>query len=107
MSPHGSGQHDGLEVSALAREFGHRIAVGHTRDLLIEDRALVEFLGHVVRRRADEFHPSIVGLAVGVGSDEGREERVMDVDDPGPIGVDELGGQNLHVASQHHQIDVE
>lgn len=107
VGANGPCQNDRLEVSSFPRELGHRVAVGHTCDLLVEDRSFVEFFGHVVRGGPDQLHTPVMSLAVGVGSDEGREERVMNVDDPRSIGVDQDGRQDLHVAGQHHEIDVE
>ena len=82
-------QNDRLEVATLACEFGDRITVSDTGDFLIENRSFVEFFGHVVRS----------------GSDESREERMVNVDDARTICVDDPRRQDLHVSSQHDQID--
>ena len=58
------------------------VAVRDVHGVLLDDRALVEVGGRVVRGRADELDAAVVGLAVRVGADERRQERVVDVDDP-------------------------
>ena len=103
----GASQNDRLEVASFAREFGHRVTVRHPCDFLVEDRALVEILGDVVRSGPDQLHTAIVGLTIRIGADEGGQERVVDVDDSRSIGVDQDGGQNLHVARQNDEVDVE
>ena len=98
-------QNDRLEVATFACEFGDRITVSDTGDFLIENRSFVKFFGHVVRSGSDELHAAIVSLAIRVGSDESREKRVVNVDDARTICVDDPRRQDLHVSSQHDQID--
>lgn len=107
VGAHGAGQDDGLEVPTFAGELGHRVAVGDPGDFLIENRPLVEFFGDVVRSGADELHTSVVRLSVRVGADECGKERVMDVDDSRPVCIHDPWGQDLHVTSQHDEVDVE
>src|SRR5262249_18238125 len=61
---HGPGQDDLLEVAALADEVVHRVAVAHPRDVLLDDRPLVEVGGDVVGSRPGHLHPARVGLVV-------------------------------------------
>ena len=74
--------------------------------LLLDDRTLVEVGGHVVRGRSDQLHAAGVGLVVGLGALEAGQERVVDVDRAAFEGPAEVVGQDLHVAGQHHQVDV-
>ncbi len=59
------------------------------RVLSLLDILGVQFLGHVVGGSADRLHAPLVRPPVGVGPCEGRQERVVDVDDPVRVGVHE------------------
>ena len=83
-----------------------RRAVVDPGDLLLDDRAGVQLRRHVVRRRPDQLHPAVVCRLVRVGAHEGRQEAVVDVDQPlGEAGA-EVRRHDLHVAGQHHEVDV-
>ena len=58
-----------------------RIAVGDADHVLLDDRAIVEHLGDVVAGGADQLHAAGERLVVGLGADERRQERVVNVDD--------------------------
>ena len=75
--------------------------MAHADDVLLDDRPVVEFLGHVMAGRADEFHAALGCLMVRPRADEGRQEAVVDVDYPVPVARAEPRGKNLHVARQH------
>ena len=79
--------------------------MGHAGDVLRDDRPLVEVGGGVVGGRADHLHPPLVGLVVGLGADERRQQRVVDVDDLVRVARHELLAEHLHVAGQHQQLD--
>ena len=66
----------------------------------------VQLGGHVVRGRTDHLHPAVEGAVIGLRALEGREEGVVDVDRPTGVLVHELRREDLHVTSQHHEIDV-
>ena len=74
--------------------------------LLLDDRALVEVGGDVVRRRADQLHAAVVRLVVRLRALEAGQERVVDVDRAALERVAEPVGEDLHVARQHHEVDV-
>ena len=59
-------------------------------DVLLDDRPGVELLGDVVRGRADDLHAAVARALVGVGAGEGRQERVVDVDDRDADPVEEV-----------------
>ncbi len=77
--------------------------MGHTLRLLLDDRAFVEIGGDVMRRGADDLHAPLVGLMIGLGALEARQEGVMNVDDAAEEGRREAIGENLHVAGQDHE----
>jgi ribosomal protein L18 len=73
---------DGLfDVLAVAHHVVDRVGVVDADHVLLDDRPLVEFAGHVVAGRADQLDAALVGLVVGLGADEAGQEGVVDVDD--------------------------
>ena len=77
---HRAGEDDGLQIAALADEIVDRVAMGDRGDVLGNDRPLVQLGRRVVRSGADELDTALLRLVVGLGADEGRQERVVDVD---------------------------
>src|SRR5579875_3027349 len=77
----GAGQRDPLGVAAERGEVLRAGGMVHPDDLLLDDRALVEFGGDVVRGRADQLHPVLIRLVVGPRALEAGQEAVVDVDD--------------------------
>ena len=71
-----------LDVPALSDEVANAVAVGARHDVLSDDRSLVEVERCVVRRGSDQLHAPFVGLMVRPSSNKGREEAVVDIDDP-------------------------
>ena len=93
-----SGQDGALDLGALAGELGDIGLVRNPHDVLLDDRALIEILGGVMRGRADELHSTCFRLFVGTRADKGRQERMMDVDHRYAHSVKEVTGQDLHIA---------
>ena len=103
---HRSRGHQALDVAPLAHQVGRRVAMAHPHHVLLDDRALVQIGGRVVRGGADTLHAAAVGLVVGPAAAEGRQEGVVDVDDARRVGLDEVSVENLHVAGQDDQVDL-
>ena len=78
--------------------------VRHALDRLLDDRAFVEVIGHVVRRGADDLHAARMRLRIGLGALEARQEGVVDVDAAAGDASAEGGRQDLHVAREHQQV---
>mgnify|MGYP003296564353 CR=1 FL=1 len=57
-----------------------RMAVIHPHDVLLDNRAFVEVVGHVVGSGADKFDAALLGPTVRGSPDERRQERMVDVD---------------------------
>jgi hypothetical protein len=83
-----------------------REAVVHPDDSLLDDRALVQVRGDIVGGRADQLHASVVGLVVGLRTGDARQEGVVDVDGAPLEALAQVVGQDLHVARQHHRVDL-
>ena len=103
---HGAGEHGALDVGAAGLQVGGIHRVVHAGDVLLDDRALVEVFRDVVRGGADELDAALLGLAVRGGADERGQERVVDVDHRHADLVEEVLGDDLHVAGQHDEVDV-
>ena len=100
----GLGEDAALHILAECHHVGRGVSVGDTGDVLLDDRALVEVGGHVVGGRADQLDAAIVGLRVGARALEGRQERVVDVDNAALHGAADLVGEDLHVAGQDDEL---
>ena len=101
---HRARQHPAFDIAALADQIFGRIAMADALDVLVDDRALIERAGDVMRGGADQFDAALMRLVIGPRALEARQERVMDVDAaPGQLRR-HLVRQDLHVARQHHEI---
>lgn len=69
-----------FEIAALADQIFYVVAVRHACDVLLDDWAVIENGGRIVRGGANEFHAARGGLMVGLTAGEGRKKRVMDID---------------------------
>ena len=107
MPAHRAGERSTLHVLAQPHHVLHRAAVVHPFDVLLDDRPLVEVGGDVVRGGADELDAAGVGLRVGPGALERRQERVVDVDDPAGQAPAQIVGQHLHVPGEDDELHVE
>jgi len=56
-------------------------------------------------RRSDQLHSSQERLMVGLGPDEGGQERMMNIDNAIGIVGNKVFAQHLHIAGQHDQLD--
>ena len=100
----GTGEHDHLEVASAAPEIVDRVAVADAHDVLVDDRAVVELGGCVVRGDTDESSHRVraPGGRAGRRMNAGRNEWWMLMIALRPP-RDEFGAQDLHVAGEHHQ----
>ncbi|MCY1413769.1 hypothetical protein D9M71_292060 [compost metagenome] len=72
--------------------------------VLLDDRAGVKLFGYIVAGRADQLHTAQRGLVIRLGTDERRQEAVVNVDHLLGIFLAQLRWQDLHVTRQHHDI---
>ena len=72
--------------------------------ILMDDGAFIEVGRHVVRRGADQLHAARVGLMIGLGALETRQERMVDVDAAARQLGREAVGQDLHVTRQNDKL---
>ena len=98
-------ENDGLDIASDGHEIVRRKGMIHPGDVLLDDRPLVEFRRHIMRRRADQLHAPRMGLMIRLGSLEARQERMMNVDQAAFKLAAEIGRQDLHVARENDKVD--
>ncbi len=106
MPEHGARQHAAFDIPALADEVLGLVVVRDALDVLLDDRSFVEIGGDIVRRGADQLDTARMRLVIRPGALEARQKRVMDIDAAAVEFGGEIVGQDLHVAGEHHQVDV-
>ena len=79
---HRAREHRAFDVAAHCGELGRVHRMVGACDVLLDDRALVESAGDVMRGGADQLDAAVEGLLVGVGTLEAGQERMVDVDGP-------------------------
>src|SRR5262252_6937662 len=104
MGSYGAREYDFFQVTALADEVLHRVAVRDAHHVLLDDRPIVEDFGDVMAGRADQLDAAFERLMVGASAHKSWKEGVMNVDNALRVSVHEIVRQNLHVARQHHEI---
>ena len=62
MPGDGAGQHARFDVLTDGDQLLRRMAVVDALDILLDDRTFIEIGRHIVRRRADDLHTTLVGL---------------------------------------------
>jgi hypothetical protein len=101
MPADGAGQDNLLDVAAFLNEIVDGVAMVDADNILFDDGAIVEYLSDVVGGSANQFDAALERLVVGLGADECRQKRMMNVDEiRGADGGDELVREHLHVARQ-------
>ena len=100
------GQGQPFGVPALADQVVHVVAVADGDRGLLNDRAAIEFLGHVVGGGSDQLDPPLPGAVIRLGTLESGQKRVVDVDHRRRR-QQEGRAQHLHVLGQHHQVDLQ
>src|SRR6266853_2485671 len=76
-----------------------------TDDVLFDDGAIIQLLRDIVAGSANQFDASPICLVIGLGSDKRWQKRMVNIDDAVAINGRKFGAQNLHIPSQHEQID--
>src|SRR5450755_1026767 len=104
MPANSARQHDFFQIAALLDQIVDGVAMVDADDVLLDDGAVVEYLGNVVGGSADQLYAALERLVVGLGADERGQKRVMNIDQVlGAQGGDELVRKHLHVARQDDQ----
>lgn len=107
MPGHCSCQYRCFDILTALDEVGDVAVVIDASDILLYDRPLVEIRGDVVGRGTDDLHSAGVRLVIRLCALEAGQERVMDVDDAALQPGAEIGGEDLHIAREDNELDVE
>jgi len=103
---HGFDQDFGLEFLTGGDDVGQLHAGFNGKGTLGNDRSFIQPHGDKVGSDAGDLDAALVGLPVGLGSGEARQEGGMDVDDFVFVAPHEVGREDLHEPGQHDEIDL-
>lgn len=95
-----------FDLSTHRHEFWNGVVVSYSHHILFDDWALVQIGRHVVGSGTDELYPALMGLCVGPSALEGRQERVVNIDNVSGEFLTHLRRKNLHVARENNHVDV-
>src|SRR5207247_1847258 len=79
-----------LQVPSLLDQVLQLISMGDACDVLFDDLAVIQRLGHVVAGGSYQLDPTFIRAVIGTCAAERGQERMMDVDDPVRKPCDEL-----------------
>ncbi len=103
LPANGGGKDDFFEIATLGDEVLDIVAVAYAGNVLADDGAFVQIGSGKMSGGADDLDASAVGLVVGFGSREGRQEGVVNVDDGATDFAEKLFAEHLHVAGKDDQ----
>lgn len=75
------GQHIAFNSASSMSQLLGAHAMVHADHVLLDDRPLIQITRHKMGGGTDNLHPAIVCLVVWLGSLEGGQEAMVDVDD--------------------------
>jgi hypothetical protein len=107
VQTHGFAENQFFQTPSFAQQVGHGVPVADPPDLLVDDGTVVEDGSDIVGGGADQLHAASMGLMVRAGPGEGWQEGMVNVDDRAADAVEEIRAEDLHVAGQHDQIDLQ
>ena len=70
-------------------------------NVLINDRACVQFFGDVVTGRTNQFYAALSRLMVRARTGKRRQKAVVNIDDLANVLVTDAWRQNLHISCEH------
>ena len=104
MQMHSPCQGEALGITAFANQILHLIAMAHMHRRLLNDRAIVEVLCHVVGRGTNQLHTPLPGSVIRLRTLKSGKEGMVDIDHRGKT-TEEIRTQHLHVFSQHGELN--
>mmetsp|Transcript_21417 Transcript_21417/g.36798 ORF Transcript_21417/g.36798 Transcript_21417/m.36798 type:complete len:205 (-) Transcript_21417:258-872(-) len=100
-------QHLPFQHPSLGQQILHGIPVRDPRHVLLDDGTLVQALRGVMRGGSHQLDAPRVGAVVGLGSDEGGQEAVVDVDGRVSVLAAEFVRDDLHVPREDDEVHSE
>jgi len=79
MVEHRAGKHALFDIAAQPDKVLRRIGMADSLDVLVDDRAFIEFAGNVMRGRPDHLHAAGMSLMIGPGALEPGQETVVNI----------------------------
>src|SRR3546814_9763276 len=80
MILNGGSEHPAFYITALANQIFGRVRMADRFDILMNDRPFVEVSSDIMGGRTDHFHAARMGLVIGLGALETRQETMVNVD---------------------------
>src|SRR3546814_595764 len=74
MILNGGSEHPAFYITALANQIFGRVRMADRFDILMNDRPFVEVSSDIMGGRTDHFHAARMGLVIGLGALETRQE---------------------------------
>jgi hypothetical protein len=106
MPAYGLSENRLFKILSLADQILDGVAVADPRDVLGDNRTLIERRGHIVRGGTDNLDSSRISLVVRSPSRKGRQKAVVNVDNRDPGLREKSCAQHLHLPRQNDQIDL-
>ncbi len=98
------GEHGALQVAALLNQISNMVAMRDPQDILLDNRTLVQVVGNVMARCADQFDATLECGVTRARAGKGWQERVVNVNDPPWVFRNKLGREHLHVGGKDDEI---
>lgn len=99
-------KHDLLEVPAFGYEVFHSMGMGYCGHILGNNWACVEYFCHVMAGGTNDLYAPLKGGMVWFSAGKGREEGVVNVNNPIRVHINNPGCYDLHVACQYNKINL-
>lgn len=97
-----SPERDALQVSTLPNHIFRQIAMGDSRNALVNNRPLIKLIADEMSGGADNLNTALVGLMIRLAALEAGQKGVVDINTaPGPA-LTEAWRHNLHVARKNN-----
>src|SRR5438105_3029273 len=81
MPAHGARQHGPFDVAAGPFDIIQVFPMSNMADILVDNRAVIEVAGDIVRGGPDQFYSAFIGHGKRIGADKCREKTMMYIDD--------------------------
>src|SRR5215470_2283510 len=78
--------------------------MGNTNDILLNNWPVIQNFRDVVTGCSNQLYATLESLMVRLGTNERRQNGMVDVDNPLWILSQKLGRQNLHVTRKHNKV---
>src|SRR5690606_722512 len=106
MPSHCLRQNSLFQIASKSDQIFNILSVSHPSDILMNDGPFIQVRRCIMRRRANQLHPTRMRLMVRPTTRESRQERMMNIDYRPLERIKKLSRKDLHIPREHHEIDV-